>query len=224
MPRRNAFYAYEPCSEEAKTVCIENHIFKSFQICPYSFKEKKIKQDEISSPIRLCLVCGNRAPLACGKCKLANYCGAVHQKIDWTLGEHKKICGTVDFDIHKLIGNPKQNVLFEEFELVTDAEQLDDTIDDESDEQAEERRLKDYEKFVAEQKVNATDVDLKDVPDEEFTKYSSQIDEDVVFGKFKKRIALDEEQVNCCASFCVYFSFAHSKYSSIFNIGSAIRS
>lgn len=141
-------------------------------------------------------MCGSRGPLACGKCKLAHYCGAAHQKIDWSLGEHKKVCGTDSFDVKKSIGNPKHEVLFEEFELVTDPEEQSDTPDGETDEQAEERRLKDYEKFLAEQKAKATDDDLKDVSDEEFNKYTSQIDEDVVFGKFKKRIQLDEEQVS----------------------------
>lgn len=126
---------------------------------------------------------------------MASYCGASHQKIDWSLGEHKQICGTADFDAQKSIGNPKHGVLFYEFELVTEPEEHNETVDDESEEQAEQRRLKDYEKFVAEQSAKGTDDILKDVPDEEFNKYSSQIDEDVVFGKFKKRIDLEKEQV-----------------------------
>lgn len=111
------------------------------------------------------------------------------------MGKHKTVCGTDNFDVQTLIGNPKHGALFEEFELVTEAEEHNDSHDDESEEQAEERRLKDYEKFLAEQNAKATDEELKDVPDEEFNKYTSQIDEDVVFGKFKKRIQLDEEQV-----------------------------
>lgn len=139
--------------------------------------------------------------MSCGKCKSAHYCGANHQKIDWSLGEHKQICGTEAFDFGKLIANKKHNVLFDEFELVTDPEEREDASDGESEEQAEERRLKDYEKFVAEQKANAEDDDMKDVPDEEFNKYTSQVDEDVVFGKFKKRIELDKKQVCFCDGF-----------------------
>lgn len=153
------------------------------------------------SPVRLCLVCGGRGPLSCGKCKSAHYCGATHQKIDWSLGEHKQICGTDAFDVQKSIGNPKHTVLFDEFELVTEPEQQTDATDGESDEHAEERRLKDYEQFLAEQKAKATDDVLKDVPDEDFNKYASEIDEDVVFGKFKKRIELDNEQVIFCGCF-----------------------
>lgn len=126
---------------------------------------------------------------------MAHYCGAAHQRIDWSLGEHKKLCATDDFDAQTLIGNQKHNVLFDEYELVMEPEKQNDVSDGESEEQAEERRLKDYEKFVAERKANATDDDLKDVPDEEFNKYTSQIDEDVLFGKFKKRIEPEKKQV-----------------------------
>lgn len=139
--------------------------------------------------------------MSCGKCKSVHYCGAVHQKIDWSLGEHKKICGTDASDVQNVIGNPKHAVLFEEFELVTENEQQNDATDGESEEQADERRMKDYEQFLEEQEAKATDNDLKDVPDEEFNKYTSELDEDVVFGKFKKRIELDKEQVILCVLF-----------------------
>lgn len=85
-------------------------------------------------------------------------------------------------------------MLFEEFELVTEPEQQNDANDTESYEQAEQRRLNDYETFLAEQK--SKDDDLTDVPDEEFNAYTNQIDEDIMFNKFKSRIELDENQVN----------------------------
>lgn len=136
---------------------------------------------------------------------MANYCGPTHQRIDWSLGEHKRLCGTADFHVEKSLCNPNHGVLFEEFELVTEPEHVDDA-NDESEEQADERRQKDYEKFVSDQEAAATDDDLKNVPDEEFDAYANQIDEDVVFGKFKKRIESDKEQVMLLLLVCLYQS------------------
>lgn len=149
--------------------------------------------------MHLCLVCGCRGPLSCGKCKLAHYCGSTHQKIDWTLGEHKKLCGTESISC-KSDTNTKHNYLLDEYELVTEPEQESAGTETETEDQAEVRRLKDYEEFLEKQRSTITDVDLKDVADEEFQKYANQIDEDVVFGKFKKRIESEKDQV--CSFLC----------------------
>lgn len=154
----------------------------------------KFFQDEVLSSVKLCQVCGCRGSLSCSKCKSVNYCSKEHQVVDWTLGQHKASCGSNE----KLkIGNDEHKYLLEEFELVTETEDTEvadsqiceDSGDDES------RRLKDYEEFLEKQKQNAKDDLLDNVPDEEFDKYTGQIDDDKVFGKFKKRIAADPEQV-----------------------------
>lgn len=73
-----------------------------------------------------------------------------------------------------------------------ESEQLPSSSSDETAEEADQRRLKEYEDFLKNKK---DDDDLKDVPDDEFQKYAD-IDEDVVFGKFRKRVNLDKEQVS----------------------------
>lgn len=142
--------------------------------------------------VRLCHVCGCRGPLSCGACKSVHYCSKEHQKIDWTLGEHKKMCGATT-ELSAI--NEKHNYILEEFDLVTEPEENVDSNDDENAEDQEARRMEDYEEFVKKQKEQSTDDTLTNVPDEEFDKYTNQIDDDKDFNKFKKRIATDQEQV-----------------------------
>lgn len=79
-------------------------------------------------------------------------------------------------------------------DLVTEAEEFDDTNAAENEVDEEIRRMKDYEEYVEKHTHNGSD-DLANLPDEEFEKYTSQIDDDKLFHKFKKRIANDPEQV-----------------------------
>lgn len=143
--------------------------------------------------MKLCQVCGCRGPLSCGACKLVNYCSKEHQKIDWSQGEHKALCGGITKSPSP--GNEKHNYLLEEFDLVTEPEETIDSNDAENEEDQEARRLKDYEEFIKKQNEQATDNTLANVPDEEFDKYTNQIDDDKDFHRFKKRIAADPEQV-----------------------------
>lgn len=39
-----------------------------------------------------CALCGQRAPLTCGRCHVARYCGKDHQREHWTAGGHKSDC------------------------------------------------------------------------------------------------------------------------------------
>lgn len=145
-------------------------------------------QDELPSPIRLCEVCGGRGPLSCGKCKAVSYCGAAHQRIDWSLGDHKNQCGK---STHSAI--EKNHNLFDEYELVMEPEKLPASqANGETAEEADTRRMKDYEEYL---ENKAEDEELKDVTDDEFNKYAGDIDEDVIFGKFKKRVNFDKKQV-----------------------------
>lgn len=122
-----------------------------------------------------------------------HYCSASHQKIDWTLGEHRKNCKT---NTPAKRGNERHKFLLEEFDLVTETEELDDNTEDElTEEQKEERRMREYDEFI--RKQQSTDDDLKDIPAEEFEKYANQTDDDPIFRKFKKRIASDPDQVMC---------------------------
>lgn len=138
------------------------------------------------SSVRLCQVCGCRGALSCGACKSVNYCSKEHQAIDWRLGEHKLTC---ESKTNPKPGNKKHKYLLDEFDLVTESEGIVEAKAEGNDEFEEARRLKDYEEFVEKHQQ------MTDVPDAEFDKYASQIDDDKVFHKFKKRIASDPEQV-----------------------------
>lgn len=142
--------------------------------------------------MKLCVVCGCRGPLSCSVCRSVSYCSKEHQKIDWTRGEHKKTCGTnkVSTPAHE-----KHKYLLEEFVLVVEPEEIDETHATENDENDEARRLKDYEQFVEKQKQNNPDDTLANVPDAEFEKYTNQVDDDKAFHKFKEKISSDPEQV-----------------------------
>lgn len=118
-----------------------------------------------------------------------NYCSKEHQKIDWTLGEHKALCGKGE---KSPPGNDKHKYLLEEFDLVTEREETPVSKESDSEADDEARRMKEYEEFVAKQKESD---DLRNVPDEEFDKYTSQIDDDKDFNRFKKRINYDPDQV-----------------------------
>lgn len=150
-------------------------------------------------------MCGCRGPLSCGQCKSVHYCNATHQKIDWTLGEHKLSCKTGNGS-HR--GHEKHQFLFEEFDLVTEPEVNDDESDTkQSEQEKDERRMKEYEEFIGKQQQTSTDVDLKDVPDEEFEKYVNQTDNDTAFRKFKKRTAPAPEQVRLSNLFLLITAF-----------------
>lgn len=147
-------------------------------------------QEAVPSPIRLCNVCGCRGPLSCGKCKKAFYCGAAHQRIDWTQGNHRSHCGS---DSPVVNSEVSYDCLFKEYELVTEAEVLPSTGSNETVQEAEKRRLQEYEDYL---KNKSEDESLKDVPDEEFSKYTSDIKEDAVFEKFQKRVRHEKTQVD----------------------------
>lgn len=153
-----------------------------------------LEQVEVAASVKLCQVCGCRGPLSCGNCKSVHYCSALHQKIDWTLGEHKQNCKT---NTPAKRGNEKHKFLLEEFDLVTETEEYEEsnenTENELTEEQNEERRMKEYDEYV--RKQQPTEDDLKDVPVEEFEKYVNQTDDDPIFRKFKRRIAADPDQV-----------------------------
>lgn len=66
------------------------------------------------------------------------------------------------------------------------------TNDNETSEAAEKRRLQEYEDYL---KNKHEDETLKDVPDEEFSKYAGHIEEDVIFEKFQNRVRHEKTQV-----------------------------
>lgn len=122
-----------------------------------------------------------------------NYCSKEHQKIDWTRGEHKITCGS---NVTSPIGDEKHKYLLEEFDLAIEPEEIDESTASESEADTEARRLREYEEFIEKRKQNPQhDDSLDNVSEAEFEKYTSQLDDDKSFHKFKERIANDPEQV-----------------------------
>lgn len=153
--------------------------------------EEDTEEPAIPPPVSLCQVCGCRGPSSCSRCKKANYCSQSHQKADWP--NHKVTCGgECSSSVETSSGS---TILFPEFELVIEAEpsELEETKNKESEEEANNRRLKEFEKLQVEGKTG----DFKDVPETELNQYAQTADEvdDKTFRKFKKRTQRSPDQV-----------------------------
>jgi pre-rRNA-processing protein TSR4 len=69
LPRVNGFYAADGGAER--------------------FSEA---QQDARREARACAVCAQHAPLTCGQCRVARYCGKEHQREHWAAGGHKADC------------------------------------------------------------------------------------------------------------------------------------
>lgn len=159
LPRNNEFYDCEPPSEDEPS-------------------------DPVPPPVALCAVCGCRGPQQCSRCKNVNYCGVVHQRIDWKHG-HKTQCGA-----NGVKGTASNPILFAQYEIVIEQEEAAAPGEKLSEEEVEKKQMEEYNKLVAEGKTG----ELSTVSEGEFDKYAEQC-EDKYFTKFKKRIAGEPEQV-----------------------------
>lgn len=137
---------------------------------------------EISKFVKTCAVCGNFGSKHCSKCKTRQYCCREHQLIDWKAG-HKINCGAQK--------NESSDVkcLFNELELLMEEEQILKMVK-EAPEEAEARRLKEYEDFVAKNKSGT----LPDVSDTDLESHAAG-SMDQTFSKFRKRVSINPEQV-----------------------------
>ncbi|XP_065082188.1 programmed cell death protein 2 [Ochlerotatus camptorhynchus] len=158
LPRRNDFYDFDPPNENEPS-------------------------EAIPSPVPLCAVCGCRGPQLCSKCKKMNYCGVVHQRIDWKQG-HKAACGTTGE-----ITRSDSDILFPQFEIVMEPEEIEPT-EKLSEEDNVKKQMEEYEKLVKDGKIG----ELSEVSENEMDTYAEQV-EDRHFDEFKKRIAFDPDQV-----------------------------
>ncbi|XP_041108734.1 programmed cell death protein 2 [Polyodon spathula] len=172
LPRKNDFYSYDPPVEE--------------EAADIHSTDSEILQ--LGSGVKLCRVCGCLGPKSCSRCHSANYCSREHQTIDWKAG-HKKECsknGEVGVSLldHKF--------LFLEYEVVTEPEEL--QLEADGDGQIEEEQLKEMQTYL-ESKPPAGDVlDSVDERDlEAMAEHESK--ESKVFEKFKRRTAIEPEQV-----------------------------
>lgn len=154
----------------------------------YAYDAEKCKKEIVKPPLPLCEVCGCRGPLTCSRCKGVNYCGQIHQRIDWK-SSHKKNCSPTSIKSSTL-----SPFMFKEYELVIEPEEFneaesDDDDDDEDGEEDEKKRVKDYEKLVSAGKTG----ELNDIPESEISQYIVNQDEN--FTKFNKRIEHNRDQV-----------------------------
>lgn len=112
----------------------------------------------------------------CGKCRKISYCSQVHQKLDWK--NHKKFCT-------KSEDKSESEIFFPEFEIVIDQEENEEKV-----ENSEAKRLKEFEEVVKQIEGNKN----HDIPDKDFDEMQES-KEDKTFGKFKKIIEKNPEQV-----------------------------
>ncbi|TRY88019.1 hypothetical protein DNTS_028271 [Danionella cerebrum] len=132
----------------------------------------------LSSGSKLCRVCGCLGPKACSRCHSVSYCCKEHQTIDWKQ-RHKKECSS----------GPSQNsqkqssLLFPEWELVTEPEVLPPK---------EEEEL--CGSLSQDQESSATTDDGLEESELESVALHETVDSKV-FQKFKKRIAIEPQQV-----------------------------
>lgn len=127
-------------------------------------------------------MCGCYGRYSCSACKKINYCGQLHQKLDWTC--HKHICGTDEIPNVKCL--PSKELLFPEYEIVIERENS--VV---SKEITEDKWLEEYERFLNSHQSN----ELEDISESELSQYVSEDIEDKQFSKFKKRIASNPKQV-----------------------------
>lgn len=190
LPRINRFYSSEPpVDESTDSLDLELDLESDEAPCASMYHS-------------MCIVCGSAGPKRCGGCLNATYCGKEHQALDWKL-VHKKVCKS-GLNIGRA-SREHPNVLFKEFELVTDAEEMnnDEAEEDEDGENSEVKRLreneprdekshKDYSNMI--EAVKGCQLGDKSIRDlESFAR--NETSDDKEFLKFKERIRNDPEQV-----------------------------
>ena len=127
--------------------------------------------------VGLCNLCGCSASKHCGKCKKVLYCCPEHQITDWK-ERHKYECEKKDGS------NNVTRILFPEYQLVTESEEL---CESQVDEKAE------MEKFNEMAMEGKTGV-LSDVPTPDLESHVLG-SEDKVFRDFRKRVSHNKDQV-----------------------------
>ena len=158
------------------------------------------EQPETLEAPPLCIVCGCLGPKRCGRCQQVHYCSKEHQVHDWKSG-HKLICGDLaakkmapsDHDMQYV---PSTGILLLEFEIVTESEPKGS---ESRVERSEEERMEDYLKFVKSSKYK--EIGRGEVKTEKTLETAkSDVTSDKYFRAFKRRIALEPEQVGDCVS------------------------
>ncbi|KAK3090406.1 hypothetical protein FSP39_011610 [Pinctada imbricata] len=169
LGRYNNFYSSEPPEKSSRTV--------------------KGPTAEKYQP--LCCVCGSSGPKRCSKCQRRSYCSKKHQVMDWKNG-HKATCSKpsnkiIDYFFINDDGIKPSELLFPEFELVTEPENYKDS----EKEKSETEKMEELNEFMKSEKAESL---LQGVSSEDIEKMANK-EEDEVFLYFRKRTQHEPEQV-----------------------------
>jgi pre-rRNA-processing protein TSR4 len=144
----------------------------------------------------LCIVCGCSGPKRCGRCMQAHYCSKEHQTLDWKAG-HKRFCEDLangKLTLGDLNYDPSSGVVLPEYEIVTELEPDLASFGNGEQEWSEEDRMADYYKCTESGKCDegkGREMSAKALKDA--AKSEHNIDKQ--FRAFKKRVAIEPEQV-----------------------------
>ena len=191
----NAVLDTSSCSEKKVTT---NHVIEEVhtrRILSSTTAATAI-QSEVPS---LCVVCGCLGPKKCGRCRQPHYCSREHQTHDWKNG-HKLFCSDMASGKCTSTDSVRYNsgfgILLPEFEIITETEpEISEQV---MGERSEEERMEDYLKFVKTGKCGYEDGGKKPgggKVEKTLEKAKSDTRSDKYFNAFKKRVALEPEQV-----------------------------
>ena len=179
--------AHDDSVSEAITDTLHSAGDAAFSNCGDKDQQQKGLESNLSLLPPLCIVCGCSGPKRCFKCHSLNYCSREHQVIHWKAG-HKKHCGD---EKQPITSDEAGGILFKEFEIVTEPE-LPIKI---TPEKSEEERLKDYHKFLEQHSGKFDSAEMDKMCLDEVGK---GVKKDKQFMTFKKRIAVEPDQVCMC--------------------------
>ncbi|GFO10820.1 programmed cell death protein 2 [Plakobranchus ocellatus] len=142
----------------------------------------------------LCSLCGAKGTKKCSQCKRTYYCSKQHQVADWKAG-HKKVCLEVSTGKKGLETKESHcNLLFKEFELVTEDEDIKkDYCDSESPSRSDSERLAEYQQLMRSPQMQESEG--KFTEEELDASAIHETEDDQQFLKFKKRIEMEPDQV-----------------------------
>ena len=144
----------------------------------------------------LCIVCGCSGPKRCGRCTQAHYCSREHQTLDWKAG-HKRFCEDLasgKLMLGDLNYSPCSNVVLPEYEIVTELEPDLTSHGNGEQERSEEERMADYYKYIKSGKCGKGGKELNAKALKDAAKSEHKMDKQ--FRAFKKRVAIEPEQVS----------------------------
>ena len=149
-----------------------------------------------NSQSHLCIVCGCSGPKRCGRCMQAHYCSKEHQTLDWKAG-HKRFCEDLasgKLTLGDLNYDPSSGVALPKYEIVTELEPDLTLHGNGEQERSEEERMADYYKYIESGNSGVGkggEMSAKALKDAATSEHKM----DKQFRAFKKRVAIEPEQV-----------------------------